>query len=61
MSINSKSKVIHPNKLVIQHEALIVDKALANKIRNVKSTIQNGAKPSKKITKKREYLLILNK
>ena len=60
MNLSNKSKFIHPNKLVIQHEASIVNKALANKIRNVKCTIQNGNKQVKTSLKKRELLSILS-
>ena len=57
MNPSNKAKLIHPNKLVVQHEASIVNKALANKIRNVKCTIQNGNKQIKTSIKKRELYI----
>lgn len=37
-----KTKVLHPNKLVQQHDEYLIDKSLVNRVKSAKATIKNN-------------------
>ena len=40
--MKSKPKVLHPNKLVQQHDEYLIDKSLVNRVKSAKPTIKNS-------------------
>jgi len=40
--MKTKSKILHPNKLVQQHDEYLIDKSLVNRVKSAKTTIKNS-------------------